>query len=318
MGNSETKETLKASDTKPPLFKSIIALYLWIGMIQFNVLLLVAACFLPLRIGALILALLVLLRLIPINPKSKFGSKVARFISKNAYGYFPITVHLEDENAFDPDQAYVFGYEPHTIFALGAWALTDRAGLTPLPRIKFMASSLAFNIPVLRHIWTWLGLVPVTRKSFIKQLTAGTSCITVPGGVQETIYLERDSEVAFLNSRKGFIKLAIEVGSPLVPVFCFGQSQAYNWWKPNATILKKVYNAIKYPLVLYWGRFGSPIPFRVPMHIVIGKPIQFKKNPQPTYDEVNEVHAQYVAAMQELFEKNKAQYGSKDLQLKVL
>ncbi|KAJ4753070.1 Diacylglycerol O-acyltransferase 2 [Rhynchospora pubera] len=315
--NGERKEIAKAGK-KPPLFKSVIALFLWLGMVQFNLGLLVSAFFLPLRIGILIPALLVLLRLIPINRNSKFGSKVARFIAKNAYGYFPVTVHIEDEKAFDPDQAYVFGYEPHTIIGLGAWALTDRAGYTPFPRIKFLASSLAFNIPIMRHIWTWLGLFPVTRKSFVKQLSAGNSCIVVPGGMQEMLYLEPDSEVAFLKSRKGFVKLAIEMGCPLVPVFCFGQNQVYKWWKPKGKISHTLYKAIKYPPVLSWGRLGSAIPFRVPLNIVIGKPIPLKKNNKPTIEEVNEMHTQFVAVMQELFEKNKAQFGSKDLQLRLL
>ncbi|GFY87660.1 diacylglycerol acyltransferase family [Actinidia rufa] len=246
---------------------TILALIVWLGAIHFNVIVVVASfLFLPIPKLSAVLGLLVIFMVIPMDDKSRWGRKLARYICKHAVGYFPVNLHVEDMEAFDPNQAYVFGYEPHSVLPIAVVALADLTGFMPLPKMKVLASTA----------------------------------------------------VAFLKSRRGFVRIAMEMGQPLVPVFCFGQSNVYQWWKPRGKLYVQFARAIKFTPIVFWGIFGSPLPYRRPMHVVVGRPIEVQKNPHPTMEEVNEVHDQFVEALKDLFERHKARVGHQDLHLRIL
>jgi len=46
----------------------------------------------------------------------------------------------------------------------------------------------------------------------------------------------------------------------------------------------------------------------------VGEPLDVKQNDNPTIEELNEVHAKYVASLQRLFEKHKLEYGIPEIE----
>ena len=69
-----------------------------------------------------------------------------------------------------------------------------------------------FCVPILRHLFYWLGGRPASRASVRSILARKGACVLIPGGVAEVTEIQHGSEVAFMHSRLGFVKLALEHG----------------------------------------------------------------------------------------------------------
>ena len=125
---------------------------------------------------------------------------------------------------------------------------------------------------------TWVRCGSVDKKSFIKKLQKQESLVFVPGGVQEVTLMDPKNPndlILYLKSRKGFIKLALLHGSPIIPVFCFNCDNSYQYWFPKSPFVNALARKIGFLPLVFWGRFG--IPFGIPktqnVHVVIGSPI---------------------------------------------
>lgn len=296
-----------------------VALYLWIGIFHFNTMvILLALAWLPHPLAVAALVFYATIMLVPVDPESQWGLALARFVSSRVHSHFPIKLVYEDRAAIDPRRAYVVALEPHSVLPIASIAFSEPTGLTPLKRIRTLGSSALQRVPLARHLWTWMGMAAVSRPSFARLLAEGTSCVVIPGGVQEILYMNVRQEVLFLKKRRGFIKMAITSGAPLVPAFAFNQRHTYKYWLPRGEWYKKLARVMKFAPLVFWGVGGGPVPFAVPLTIVMGKPLEVEQRSEPTEEQVTEIQGQFLAEMSRIYEKYKAEFGAKDIELLIL
>jgi diacylglycerol O-acyltransferase 2, plant len=169
-------------------------------------------------------------------------------------------------------------------------------------------------VPVFTHVLRWGGAVDASRSSVEATLQAGESIGVNPGGIAEMFWTYPqpgclpDEEYAVVKSRKGFVRLAVKYGANLVPVFVFGGSQLFRLL-PVPKFLETISRRLKTSLLLFYGRFGLPIPFRVPMLYAVGSTITTRAQPTPTPEEVDFVHNIFMRELERTFEAHKDQYG---------
>ncbi|XP_077205031.1 2-acylglycerol O-acyltransferase 1 isoform X2 [Paroedura picta] len=239
--------------------------------------------------------------------------------------YFPIK--LIKTSDLDPNKNYLFGFHPHGVLVVGAFGnfCTEHTGfkeifpgMTPYLHVE----SCWFRCPFFREYIMYAGMVSPSKKSISHVLSnkkGGNIAVIVIGGSRESLDARPGSFTLYLLKRKGFIKIALEHGAQLVPVFSFGENELFNQIEnPKGSRLRAfqetMQNLVGFTLPLFHGRgifqhsFGL-MPYRKPINTVVGEPLAVKQNPNPTPEEIDQLHEKYLQELQKLFDKNKKKYG---------
>jgi 1-acyl-sn-glycerol-3-phosphate acyltransferase len=85
-----------------------------------------------------------------------------------------------------------------------------------------LTHDLVFRIPGLRAIVTPFGAVPACPENMRRALARGAAVLVYPGGDHETYRASWHSADIDFGHRTGFLRLAIELGVPIVPVVSIG------------------------------------------------------------------------------------------------
>lgn len=220
--------------------------------------------------------------------------------------------------------------------------MTDAIGFLTqsLPLVggrKDLAASILFWIPLVRESLLALGCVDASSSNCHKLLENSVSLQLFAGGEQEQVRTNVNQPLIYARHRRGFIRLALEYGARILPIYVFGEDQLYStsslFLSTRIWIVKK----LRIALPIAWGRWWNwLIPHRRELVMVMAEPIKpvregeeekivkkvgdkRERRTDVTEEEVEETLKKYIAAMEALYEKHHKQMkGYEDKKLLVL
>jgi hypothetical protein len=214
-----------------------------------------------------------------------------------------------------PDRQYVFAVHPHGIHCMPLSQFTSYnsefnkqfPGLVGV-KITALCASVMFKLPLVREIFLSWGYVDASRKVANQVLECGKSVVVCTGGEEESMYTTMGKDIVVLRKRKGFIRLALSYGADIVPVFGAGNTDTYRTYSFLSRLRMWLQKNAGIALPIFHGRFFTPLPYKVPINVLIGEPI---KTPPPKVigerpDEalVDEYHKIYITALKNLHSKH--------------
>jgi hypothetical protein len=188
-------------------------------------------------------------------------------------------------------------------------------------KIRTLAATILFRVISLRELSLWTGCVDARRDVANRLLDRGRSLLVLPGGMDEQIRTTHGREQIYLKHRKGFLKLAMRKGVPVVPVYVFGASDLYYTSRAFFGLRLKIMKNLGFCIPLFIGKWGSPLcPLPVKTTIVFGNALKFdmKEIGNPTQSELDAAHELFMRNIRQLFDENKVKLGYGDRELEIL
>jgi 1-acyl-sn-glycerol-3-phosphate acyltransferase len=172
-----------------------------------------------------------------------------------------------------------------------------------------LAHNLAIAWPFAGEMLRKSGTMSASHEHAERALDAGAPVLVYPGGDWETHRPSWESSKVDFAGRKGFIRLALDAGVPIVPVVSIGGQETALFLSRGGGLAKalrldKLFRlkvlpiSIAMPWGLNVGDFAGHIPLPAKITIEVLPPIDLEREFGPDPD-VDEVYAHITAQMQE-------------------
>lgn len=206
-----------------------------------------------------------------------------------------------------PGRHYLFAQFPHAVFPMSSWLAmiyAGRQGSGNAGDVKGAIADIFFSLPFVKHNYAWIGCVGASKKVMMETLKH-YSLACLPEGIAGIFQGASPlREAVYLSNRKGFIKLAIQSGSDLVPMYTLGQSQLLTF--KGSEVLSRKY---KISLGIWFGWYYLPIPRPHKLITIVGKPISVKQDNCPSQQAVDELHACFVQQLTQMYNEHRHHLG---------
>ena len=231
-----------------------------------------------------------------------FKETIAR-IKNNIRESFPVHGHTD----FKGQAIYLF--HPHGLFSL---ALAFHVGTTitdwPNRNSRATALSLMTDMPLIKD-FTNKRTISSNYYKMKSVLQDGISLGVALGGVTEAKYIEPNKLTVVASTRKGVFKMAIETGTPIIPVLSYGENVIYRKMDSRIADFIEYFFRIRVPVptVASWKAwfkiYKEPLENKIETYI--GEPIDVGKARTPTEAEIVELRNRYIEALKGLYEKTR-------------
>ena len=237
---------------------------------------------------------------------------VRRFYARWAPTYFKsYSLTFEGEHGPNHSSAKptLFAFHPHGIFSMG-WGLA-------LLQKEFdgtyaCVSSTLLASPIFRLFMNLTsGFSSAVDKDSLQRLMSRrvASMALLPGGFEEaTLHSSSGPDRAYIKSRFGFIKLALQHGYQVRAVYTLGERHTFHnlqgFWR-----LRFWLNQLGVPAIVPLGRDFCPLVARPDAEIrtFVSRPLKLPCIPNPSRQDVAKWHAQYVSLLQDLHARHRGQ-----------
>lgn len=173
--------------------------------------------------------------------------------------------------------------------------LIEKRGIYP----RGLAARFLFTLPYIRAFFLKGGAVNASPRNARALLTRGDCVLLAPGGIYEALICHPGMKRIPWERRKGFIRIAVETHTPIIPTFCKEINEIYFNSKFLLKFRIKILEATRFSLPLFLGLGLFPLPYKLIHHI--GKPLSVKaKKGENRETQINRIHHEVIKAMNQL------------------